>query len=184
MQVVIDNKSSSPLFDKWLDRALFDLYKGVLRCNDGVFNFFKGILGFIGLVIAIPILFLLSLTGWIFMLSLNYRMERDLTEYHTLINSWDDRKKMEEHLSLERLLLKLNGLMSRANNQKFIINPVTKQAFIFVENLSQMEKTLKKVAYPDLNRPSSQEETEYLLSVFENFDCQDWKHESAFSYED
>lgn len=182
MQVAVNHTNHSP-FDKWIDRALFSLYKGVLKWNDNVFSFFKAILGIIGLVIAIPILFLLSIVGWMFMLSLNYRMERDLVEYNTLVNTWDERKKMEEHLELERSVRKLGGLMKRANSRKFIINPVTKQAVIFYQNLLTMEKTLKKAAYPDLEKPLTEEETEYLLKVFQGTECEDWKDESAMSYE-
>ena len=182
MQIAI-NKNSSP-FDNWLDRILFSLYKGVLKTNENVFNFFKGILGLIGLVIAIPILLILAIVGWVFLLSLNYRMERDLSDYNTLINSWDDRKKMEEHLLLEKSVRILNKLMKKANSKKFIINPITKQTVIFSENLSRMQQTLKKVAYPDFDKLYTEEDSKYLLSVFQSADCDDWKHESAISYED
>lgn len=183
MQLAINNHKSSP-FDKWTVRTLFNLSKGLLTLNENLFNFFKSILGLIGLIIAIPLLFVLSIIGWIFMLSLNYRIERDLTDYNTLINAWDDRKKIEEHLSLEKAVKRLNGLMKQANSKKFIINPVTKQTIIFAENLSQMEQTLKRAAYPNIDKPITKEETEYLISVFERSDCEDWKHESAISYED
>jgi len=182
MHLAINNISHSP-FDKRIDRALFSLYKGVLKWNDNVFSFFKAILGIIGLVIAIPILFLLSIIGWVFMLSLNYRMERDMEEYYSLVNTWDDRKKMEEHLELERSVRLLGSLMKKANSQKFIINPVTKQAVIFYQNLITMEKALKKAAYPNLDKPFSEKESEYLLKVFQGAECEDWKDESALSYE-
>lgn len=183
MQIVINNQNSSP-FDKWIVRTLFKLSKGLLTLNDNVFNFFKNILGLMGLVIAIPLLFMLSIIGWIFMLSLNYRLERDHFEYNTLINTWDDRKKIEQHLIIEKAVKRLNGLIKQANSKKFIINPVTKQTIIFAENLSRMERTLKLAAYPNIDQPLNVEEKEYLVSVFAGSDCEDWKHESAISYED
>lgn len=182
MHLAINNINHSP-FDNWIDRALFSLYKGVLKWNDNVFSFFKAILGIIGLVLAIPILFLLSIVGWVFMLSLNYRLERDMEDYNSLVNTWDDRKKMEEHLELERSVRILGSLMKKANSQKFIINPVTKQAVIFYENLITMEQALKKSAYPKINEPLSDKESAYLLSVFQGAECEDWKDESALSYE-
>lgn len=182
MQIVLNNNSSP--FEKWFDRILFSSYKGLLKWNEGVFNFFKSLAGIIGLIIAIPILFVLAIIGWLMLLSLNYRMERDLTDYNTMVNSWDDRKKMEEHLLLEKAVRVLNYLMRKANRKKFIINPVTKQAIIFASNMSQMEQTLKKAAYPDFEDEPSPEEAEYLLTVFQESECDDWKHEKAISYED
>jgi len=181
MEINLHKNAITP-FDSWFNRFLFNSYRSVLKLNDGVFNLFKTLFGIIGLIIAIPLLLVLAIIGWVFLLSLNYRIERDVEDYNTLINTWDNRKKMEAHLIFEKGVKKLDLLMKGATSRRFVINPITKQSIILLNNMKEMEQTLKTVAYPTINEVYSKEDQEYLLSVFEDSDCKDWKDKSSLSY--
>lgn len=93
------------------------LSRFLLKLNDFLFSLSKNILGIIGLIIIIPILFLLAIIGWFLMLGLNYSLERDRDEFNTLVNTWDERRKMEELLKLEGLVNQLAKAMKSSQEK-------------------------------------------------------------------
>lgn len=163
-------------FDKRFDLQFLEV---LTKIHSGV----KYIAGAIGVVLmSIPLIFIMPFI--LLSLSLGNRsLKRQMNHVYNWMNSASQNEIMNVHLMVERQVIRLKN--RKRNGKIFDSNVfsmgVSSQINKMIQQLIDMEESLKKAAYPDLKKTLSKEDLLYLENEFK--DLEDWNDPQLDIYE-
>ncbi|SMD42185.1 hypothetical protein SAMN00777080_0725 [Aquiflexum balticum DSM 16537] len=158
-----------------LESSVINVLATVIRWAE----IFAGIIGVV--LISIPSLFFIPIL-YIYLVKLRNDISKETAKIYESINNSDPKELIDIHLAIEKLITQMKELLqSKQTLEKvFFTKGIAKQMDKIFNNLSDLEKTLKKAAYPDLNTELSKEDIQYFQ---ENISPEGWDDEDSNVYE-
>jgi len=158
-----------------LESSLIHLLATVIRWA----QIFAGILGVVA--ISIPSILIIPFL-YIFLVKLGNDISKETAKIYETINKAKPKELIDIHLAIEKLITQMKELLqSKQTLEKvFFTRGIAKQTDKIFNNLSSLEITLKKAAYPELNSELSKEEIQYFQ---ENISPEGWDDENSNVYE-
>ncbi|GAA0890370.1 hypothetical protein GCM10009122_00480 [Fulvivirga kasyanovii] len=142
----------------------------IARAINGVKLFF----GLFGIVVLAPLLLCTLPFAILYFARLNRKMKNVFDQVYNEIDTTDERALMEMHLHAEDMLEDIKHAKKTANifEGAFITKPVAQQLHRLCFQVKNFEETIKNAAYPHIDTPLSDEDVNYLVKKFEQFE--DW----------
>lgn len=174
MQIHLTYQESN--YDYYI-KNLFDLFDVIIRIP-------KYFLGIVGLILAIPIIAIISSFSFIIVFLKRRALKSIIIVMFDEIGNATDKELIDSHLNFERLAFSFRDLINRSKNTKdfFLYKPIYNQVYQMFVLLNEAESTLKKAAYPELNNTISDEQKEELTKKFQSF--QDWDDDELDIYDE
>lgn len=158
-----------------LESSVINLFAAVIRGA----QIFAGLIGLVAVsilsIFIIPFLYIL-------LFKLRSDISKETASIYENINKAKPKDLIDIHLAIEKLIIQMQDLMeSKQTLEKlFFTRGLANQMDKIFTNLSALEKTLKKAAYPELNNGLSDEEIQYY---HKNISSEGWDDEESNVYE-
>lgn len=158
-----------------LESSVINLFAAVIRGA----QIFAGLIGLVAVsvlsIFIIPLLYIL-------LFKLRNNISKETASIYENINKAKPKDLIDIHLAIEKLIIQMQELVeSKQTLEKlFFTRGLANQMDKIFTNLSTLEKTLKKAAYPELNSGLSDEEIQYY---HENISSEGWDDEESNVYE-
>ena len=140
------------------------------------------VLGIVGLLFASIVLLLFVPFAMWSMRSLNRRIKAHVQDIYELINTNEPHQLRKLHLETERARKQLRSFYKPIIDKNVITMGISSQLHFLYKTIEELEISLKRAAYPELNIEMNEEDIAFLEEAFEGIE-NDWSFEDLQGYE-
>jgi hypothetical protein len=138
--------------------------------------------GTLGLMILTPFLYIFILLFAAVLMHLNKHLKSHIRKIYNYINDAPDNELIKIHLEIERANKLLSTRMkSLGSIDGTLVRPVMNQIKKLNSQITNLESTLYKAAYPEIHKIPTAEQKNRLLKTFS--DIEDWDDSDLDIYE-
>jgi len=166
------------------NRYVTEVWEWPVKAPLKVFKSARFLLGVVGVILALPFLALLLLISDLAINISTRSLRKNKSQIINKLSELEDREKMAEHRSWERLVARIASQLEELADAKSLWvfkGFVTRYEKAHLE-MAQIEREIREIVYPDLNRQPTSEDTARLQKAFGHFD--DWNDPSLDVYEE
>jgi len=161
-----------------------DFLEFLLKFSNGIILVFKFWFGIVGLFLLMPFIAILLVGLFILIYIQKLKLDRWVKSVYNSINILNDEDLIRIHLLIEKMTFRYRDIfkISKERKNDILFKQVYFQVSQIVHILNKAEETLRKSAYPYIDKPISEEHQKELIDKFESFD--DWDDEELDVYDE
>lgn len=159
-----------------------DFFAFLLKSADYVIRIPQYLFGIVGLILLMPLVAIFTIFVTVLVYSQKLVIKRAIKILYNQVGSYSEEELIQSHLDIERIVFRYRSAVDKQKDTKdfFLYKPIQSQAVQILGYLNEAEKTLKKAAYPDIDKPLTEKDKKELLKLSGDFE--DWKDEKLDIY--
>jgi hypothetical protein len=161
----------------------FKIFNNLTIVISRIVSWSNMLLGMLGTLLMMPVIFFFLMLITAELIRLNKKLASLITDVNNLINEGDDNVIIRLHLEAERFkkdLWKKSQILLEAEGA--FLKPANNQLKRLNKQVSELEATLYKAAYPEIHKEPTEEQQKRLLKTFSDMD--DWYDSDLDEYGD
>lgn len=160
-----------------------DFLEFLLKTSNSVVLQLKIWIGLIGLFVLMPLIGIVLFGLFLLTYFQKFKIKRWVKSIYNRVTEMSDEDRIRIHLIVERTMFRhreVQNISDRSKND-ILFKQIHFQVTQIVNSLSDAEQTLRKAAYPHIDKPLSEEHQKELMEKFKSFD--DWDDEDLDVYD-
>jgi hypothetical protein len=159
-----------------------ELIGGILVFTRSLVNFFKGILGYVGFLMSMPIVVTLAFIAWALTKWLNRKLKSELKNLFVSFDKAEPHVLCDSHLELKRLRERMELSFSNIHifQQIYITRPLYAQLMLSIQIIRQSEERLYKAAYPHLQVELTADQTKQISQLYSAGLLEEWNEDVEY----
>ena len=154
----------------------------ILVITKGLVTFFRNILGYVGLVLSMPLVVVLAFTAWALNKWYNRNLKSILKELFISLDNAEPYELCDAHLELKRFKERTELRYSNFHifQQIYITRPLYWQMTLSLQIMKQSEDRLYKAAYPHLQAELSLDQKNQVSQLYSADLLEEWSDDVEY----